>query len=73
MRSRVMRLVVSVCVRTYNIITYNIKTYSNNISIITYNIIRNRPLTQVFTQMEQMKHCSYDQRVRDIEHGTMTP
>ena len=34
---------------------------------------RNRPLTQVFTQMEQMKHRSYDQRVRDIEHGTMTP
>ena len=34
---------------------------------------RNRPLTQVFTQMEQMKRRSYDQRVRDIEHGTMTP
>ena len=27
-----------------------------------------RPLTQVFTQMEQMKRRSYDQRVGDIEH-----
>ena len=34
---------------------------------------RNRPLTQVFSQLEQMKRRSYDQRVRNVEHGTMTP
>ena len=34
---------------------------------------RKRPPSQIFTQMEQLKRRSYEQRVRDIEHGTFTP
>ena len=34
---------------------------------------RKRPQPQVFSQLEQSKRRAYEERIRDVEHGTFTP